>query len=152
MTDIISNKTPWQIKIIAVITALQLGRLGAVQFFQLASKGELSLLFALPAGIGDIFIGITAPVAIFLLLNKERRNSRARKLLVGWNILGILDLAMAVGLGIITDFPMEARIKTFLVIDSPLSIVPMIAVPLCVIFHAISAYFLSTEKIKKYFT
>jgi hypothetical protein len=88
--------------------------------------GTLAGRFAVPAGVGDMLVGILAlPVA--LLLHRGVRG--ARGLAAGWNVLGILDLVNAVTLGVLTAAAPVAY---------PLVLIPAFAVPLSLLLHAVS--------------
>jgi hypothetical protein len=63
------------------------------------SRGAMSGTFALPAGAGDVLVGVLAlPVAYLLHVGAPS----ARWLAVGWNILGLVDFAIAIGIGILS--------------------------------------------------
>jgi hypothetical protein len=96
--------------------------------------GLLPAVFALPAGLGDTLVGILAlPVAGMV--------TRSRLAGVAWNLLGILDLADAVLLGILTSAgPLQLIVpdRANLVGGYPLVLVPAFAVPLSVLLHSLS--------------
>ena len=86
------------------------------------STGVLPGAFALPAGIGDTLVGILA-VPVAGIVNRNRAAG------AGWNLLGILDLVDAFVLGTLAvqgQFPY------------PLVLIPTFAVPLSILFHAVS--------------
>src|SRR5919197_1304459 len=67
-----------------LLTAIQAWRAGGLGFLALAAHGVLPGLFAWPAGLGDIAIGVTAPwVAITLM---RRPAFAASGLFVLWNV------------------------------------------------------------------
>jgi len=114
--------------------------LGAL-FVILLALGQLPAHFAEPAGWGDVFVGVTAPL---VALGLARGWSGARALAVGWNVFGLLDLFVAVGMG--TGFlapylvpelgsrvPPAAAMGAF-----PMILVPTFAVPLSIILHVIA--------------
>ena len=72
--------------------------LGAI-FLILSATGTLPRLFALPAGVGDILVGLSAPV---VGLAYARAPQKAAGLIAAWNVLGLLDLIDALGLGFLT--------------------------------------------------
>ena len=103
------------------------------------SRGELSRTFALPAGGGDVLVGLLAlPVAYLLLANPASGRGAA----IAWNILGLVDFAIAVGIGvlsapgplqvIIPDRP-NAQLGSF-----PTVMIPAFAVPSSILLHALS--------------
>lgn len=78
--------------------------LGAV-FLILHGRGQLPTLFAYPAAAGDVLVGVTAPVAAWVLAFRtdevHRRGSPWRAAVIGWNVLGFAEMLMAVTLGTI---------------------------------------------------
>lgn len=72
-------------------------RVLGVSFLVLHSQGRLPAPFALTAGWGDIAIGLTAPLVAWLV---AARGAHARGTLAIWNALGLLDLIVAVSLGV----------------------------------------------------
>jgi len=121
------------------LVGVQLYRIIGAVFLVLLAQGQLPAHFALPAGWGDVAIGITAPL-VALALARGVRGSRA--LAVAWNVLGLIDLVVAVGMG--TGFlapilapglgrvPPAAAMQMF-----PLILVPAFAVPVSVLLHLI---------------
>jgi len=102
-----------------------------IAFIMLHNRRMLAGGFAVPAGWGDIAVGVTAPlVAAFLI---ERRAS-----LLLWHILAMLDLVMAVaiaaGFGLALPNWLEA-LRHF-----PLSLLPLFAVPLTLQVHIAAIY------------
>lgn len=71
-----------------------------VSFLVLHTQGRLPASFALTAGWGDIAIGVTAPLVAWLIAT---RGTQARRPLLMWNTLGLLDLIVAVTLGIVSS-------------------------------------------------
>jgi hypothetical protein len=94
-------------------------------------------VFALPAGWGDIAIGITAPLVAWLW--KPQPPARA---FVVWNLLGSLDLVMAVTLGVLASATpvgvLAGDVTTRPMGQFPLSLIPTFFVPLLLIFHLIA--------------
>ena len=74
--------------------AIQAWRVGGLGFIALYVYGILPGEFALPAGLGDIAIGVTAPWIVIALI--RRPGFASSPLFVTWNVLGILDLIVAV--------------------------------------------------------
>jgi len=73
------------------ITMFHLWRLlPGVVFLILYFLGLLPFRFAVPGGVGDIFIALTAPVVA------NRLEFARKKILFCWHILGLLDLLMVV--------------------------------------------------------
>jgi hypothetical protein len=118
---------------------LHLWRLEGLVFLALMMTGHLPGLFAIPAGVGDVLIAVTAPwVARTLTAPGGVRRA------VLWNLLGMLDLVVAVSLGVMTSpgptqvfetTPTSAYIATF-----PLVLVPTFLVPLALTLHVVSLW------------
>src|SRR6185312_329562 len=81
------------------LVGVQLYRALGVIFLILYASGKLPSLFAWPAGIGDIAIGLLAPVVGFAYARAPRDTA---DLVRGWNVFGILDLIVAVTTGFLT--------------------------------------------------
>jgi hypothetical protein len=114
-------------------------RVEGVVFIALAFYERVPWLWALPAGLGDILIGISA---FFLARDRDLKHAR-RKLLV-FNVFGLLDLAVAVALGVMTN---PGRTQVFHTVPSgemltrfPLALVPSLLVPLAVVLHGSSLW------------
>jgi hypothetical protein len=116
-----------------LVTMLHAWRLGGFSFLVLYAYGILPGLFALPAGLGDMAIGVTAPFVAFRLIGA---NHRTRFLV--WQTLGILDLVVAVSMGALSQFVLPLGPGAFPMAVLPLSLIPTFAVPLLLILHIIS--------------
>jgi hypothetical protein len=119
-----------------VLTLLQTWRIGGFTFVVLYSYGILPGVFALPAGLGDMAIGATAPlVAIYIADVAHRRR------FIVWQILGVFDLLLAVTLGVLASASPIGVLARGLTTDAmselPLSLIPTFAVPLLLILHII---------------
>jgi hypothetical protein len=120
-------------KITSLLIAVHIWRIGGIFFIWGMTQGLLDPAFAIPAGVGDILIGVTAiPFAIFLW----KGYSWSKYSLVVWSVLGIADLVNAVTLGRITspDFS-SSTMATF-----PWILVPTVGVPLGLALHGITLY------------
>jgi hypothetical protein len=120
-------------KITSLLIAVQTYRIGGIAFLWGMTQGLLDPAFAIPAGVGDILIGVTAiPFAIFLW----KGYSWSKYSLVVWSVLGIADLVNAVTLGRITspDFS-SSTMATF-----PWILVPTVGLPLGLALHGITLY------------
>jgi hypothetical protein len=115
-----------------MLTIAHTWRTGGFVFLVLFTFGILPGIFAIPAGAGDMLIGLTAPFVAWKLAGGADRNR-----FILWQSLGILDLVTAVSLGttaqLITPHAVGMQAMTVL----PLSMIPTFAVPLLIIFHAI---------------
>ncbi len=120
-------------KTTSLLIAVQTYRIGGLFFLWGMTQGLLDPAFAIPAGVGDILIGVTAiPFAIFLW----KGYSWSKYAVVVWSVLGIADLVNAVTLGRITspDFS-TSTMATF-----PWILVPTVGVPLGLALHIITLY------------
>jgi len=114
------------------LTLVQSWRVAGYAFLVLYAYNILPGLFALPAGWGDVFIGLTAPFAAMSLANPTHRRS-----FIFWQILGIADLILAVTLGSLAWLIAPHGIPTSPNTALPLSLIPTFAVPLLLILHVI---------------
>jgi hypothetical protein len=115
------------------LTLLQSLRAGGLVVVILYAGGLLPGVFALPAGLGDFAIGITAPLfgAIWLAGNLV-----PRPLLVAWHLLGLLDLTVAATLAVLVATGLlAAEPTTSIVATLPLSLIPTFELPLFFIAH-----------------
>jgi hypothetical protein len=121
-----------------VATATQAWRLGGYMFLVLYSYGYLPGYFAWPAAVGDMFVGATAP---FLLYKIGKVGFVQSRTFVYWNILGMLDLVVAVGMGglgsLLADNP-AGVFPTTIMSQLPLVMVPTFFVPLFLVLHVIA--------------
>jgi hypothetical protein len=122
-----------------LLTALQAWRAGGLGFIALSTHGVLPGLFAWPAGLGDIAIGVTAPwMALALARDRAFAGTRAY---AAWNRLGILDLVVAVSLGTASSGVLPAfagNVTTAAMAQLPLVLIPAYFVPLFVMLHAVA--------------
>jgi hypothetical protein len=123
------------------LNGVQLYRTIGAMFLVLLAQGQLPAHFALPAGWGDVVVGLTAPL-VALTLARGMRGSRT--LAVAWNVFGLLDLVVAVGMG--TGFlapvlvpelgPRVAPAAAMGVF--PMILVPAFAVPVSALLHLLA--------------
>ena len=119
------------------IVAVQLYRALGVIFLILYATDKLPGLFAWPAGVGDIMVGLLAPIVALAYARDARRNAG---LVTAWNVFGILDLVVAVTTGFITS-PTPLFIYTppnELISVFPLVLIPVYLVPLWILLHLAS--------------
>jgi len=114
------------------LTFVQSWRIAGFTFLVLYAAGMLPGGFALPAGWGDIAIGVTAP----LVASKFATSSHRRVFLL-WQILGIVDLVMAIALGTLARLISPHGVPTGVMTVLPMSLIPTFAVPLLIILHLI---------------
>jgi hypothetical protein len=115
-----------------LLTAAQSSRILGFVFVLAEARGALPALFALPAGYGDMFIGITAAFAAWQLSTPQHRIS-----FIFWQFLGITDLVTAVSLGVTARFLVPYGPTTAPMTTLPLSLIPTFFVPLYLILHII---------------
>jgi hypothetical protein len=92
--------------------------------------------FALPAGFGDVTVGLLAvPIATLYASNA----AGSRGLVTAWNILGMIDLTVAVTMGVLTSVQIvHTATPATLVGEFPLVMIPFYAVPLSFVLHIAS--------------
>jgi hypothetical protein len=122
----------------AWLVGLQVYRIFGGVFLAQLALGKLSAVFALPAGIGDVMVGLLAlPVAFYL----HRNPAGGRAAAVAWNLFGVLDLVVAITLGFLST---TGRLQGLGVVPTPLSyplvMIPAFAVPLSIILHGVSLW------------
>ena len=105
----------------------------------LMAGGQMPALWALPAGIGDVIVGAMSPwIAARVGTSQGRRDA------IIFNLFGMADLVVAVGLGIMTS-PGPAQVfhtipTSELATRFPLALVPTFLVPLAFALHVISLW------------
>jgi hypothetical protein len=120
-----------------LLTLAQTWRVGGIVFLILFQNGALPAVFAIPAGWGDIAIGITAPIVAWYW-----RRPFPTKTFVVWNLIGSFDLVLAVTLGVLASRTpigiLAGDVSTQLMGQFPLSLIPTFFVPLLLILHLIA--------------
>ena len=114
---------------------IQAWRFAGLGFLALYAYRVLPGLFAWPAGLGDIAIGVSAPWLILALIRRPR--FAAGNTFVVWNLLGILDLIVAVGTGALASALAlgAGEVTTAPMARLPLVLIPGYFVPLFVMLH-----------------
>ena len=120
-------------KTTSLLVAVHAWRVIGIAFLWGVSQGILPPAFGIPAGVGDVLIGVTAiPFAYFL----RKGFGWSKYALVVWSVLGIADLVNAVSLGLITASAFPGSTMT----TSPWVLVPTVGVSLALILHGITLY------------
>lgn len=120
-------------KTTSILVALHTWRIAGIAFLWGMTQGILEPAFAIPAGLGDILIGVTAiPFAIFLW----QRRSWAKYAVIVWSVLGIADLVNAISLGLLTS--PQSGISTMTTF--PWLLIPTVGVPLALALHGVVLY------------
>src|SRR5580704_3142023 len=128
----------------ALVLSLDLRLVSAVQAWRFAGFGFLALYaydvlpasFALPAGLGDIAIGLSAPWIVLALIRRPGfAGGTAFKV---WNALGVSDLVSAVAtgaLGSVLATGALGEITTAPMARLPLVLIPAYFVPIFLMLH-----------------
>ncbi|HZF26171.1 MAG TPA: hypothetical protein VEZ88_07900 [Steroidobacteraceae bacterium] len=121
---------------VRLATGIQAWRFAGLGFIALQTFKILPGVFTWPAGLGDIAIGATAPfVAIAISLKPEIAASRG---FVIWNLLGLLDLVVAVTIGTLVAsqvISVTDGTTTGPMASLPLLLIPAFLVPMFVMLH-----------------
>jgi hypothetical protein len=128
-----------------LVTGIQAWRFMGLGFLALYTYGILPGLFAWPAGLGDIAIGVTAPWIVLALLRAPA--FAAGRLFRAWNVLGIVDLVVAVSTGVLATalaYGAAPEITTTPMARLPLVLIPALLVPLSTMLH-LTALFQARE-------
>ena len=114
-------------------------RVVGVLFLIVMAQGHLPAAFALPAGLGDIAVGVAAPFVARRLARAPRRAGAVTGA-VRFNVLGLLDLIVAVSIGFLLGpfGPLEVTPSTEALRLLPLALIPTAAVPLAIALHIVS--------------
>jgi hypothetical protein len=119
-----------------LMMGIQAWRFAGLGFLALYTYGILPGMFALPAGVGDIAIGVTAPWILLALIRQP--SFAASKTFVVWNVLGILDLIVAIGTGALSSglaAGVAGEITTAPMAQLPLVLIPAFLVPIFLMLH-----------------
>ncbi|MEN3304576.1 MAG: hypothetical protein V7603_778 [Micromonosporaceae bacterium] len=121
---------------LARLTVPHTFRVVGAAFIVVMALGKLPAAFALPAGLGDIAVGIAAPFIARRLAVGDRTGA------IWFNILGILDLIVAVSIGFLAGLGpsrlLDVSPSTADVALLPLALIPTTAVPLALALHVTS--------------
>ena len=121
------------------LVGLQVYRVFGGVFLVGWARGAIPGVFGLPAGIGDVATGLMAlPVAYSLIAG----SGDARRAAIAWNIFGLTDFAIAVGIGLaITPGPLQLIVPSIpntVAGAYPTVLIPAFAVPSSILLHALS--------------
>jgi hypothetical protein len=123
---------------LARITALQTYRVIGGLFLVALALGEIPAVFALPAGLGDIAVGVAAP----FVARRLARDPSARTGAIGFHLLGMLDLVVAVTIGVLAAPGRLNLLHTVPTTEQlallPLNLIPTAAVPVVVVLHIVA--------------
>ena len=119
-----------------LIAGIQAWRWAGLGFLSLYAYNVLPGIFALPAGLGDMAIGFTAPWIILGLVRRPDFATSAA--FIRWNVLGILDLVVALTIGTLLatlSTGAAGEISTAPMATLPLLLIPAFLVPLFLMLH-----------------
>lgn len=124
----------WDLRL---LTAIQARRVIGFAMVVLLAFGTLPGVFAWPAGLGDVMVGLVAPYyAVRLMDRPETATDRG---FVLWNWLGIFDFAVALATGIAASGAIPAITGTGATTAAmsvlPMALLPGFFVPLFFITH-----------------
>jgi hypothetical protein len=130
------------------VRKLQLPTLIAIQTYRIVgasflvaswTQSTLPAAFALPAGFGDVAIGLLAP---FVAAAVSRGAPGHRVWAIAWNIAGLVDLACAVFLGITHSSSLLGVFTTHPTTDAlaryPFNLITTFLVPIAIVLHALA--------------
>lgn len=126
-------------------------RLMGFAFLLLLVQTQLPAVFALPAGLGDMLVGVEA-IFVARLFARRAASAPAMGLLLG--VMGIADFVVALTIGFLASTtPLQlihVTPSTDLVTVLPLVMVPTFGVPLFIVLHGLSiGRLLSREKVTR---
>ncbi|MGA9489838.1 MAG: hypothetical protein WBV80_06240 [Mycobacterium sp.] len=124
------------------LTVPQIFRVEGVTFLVAMALGRLPAVFALPAGLGDIAIGVEA---VFVARNLRRGVGGRR--VVWFNVLGLVDLVVALGIGFAAA-PAALRLLSVSPSTEAISLLPLALIPATVVPLAAALHLLSLQKLR----
>lgn len=120
-----------------LVAGMQAWRWAGLGFLSLYAHNVLPAAFALPAGLGDMTVGLVAPWMVLELARQPQ--FAASRSFRRWNLFGILDLLIAIGIGtVLASFATgrPGEISTAPMATLPLLLIPAFLVPLFLMLHA----------------
>jgi hypothetical protein len=107
-----------------------------VLFLLVMALGDLPAIFALPAGLGDIAVGLAAPTVARRLATGDRQGA------VRFHLLGLPDLVVAITIGYLAGLgpyqPFDIVPSTEPLSLLPLALVTTVAVPTAIALHVVA--------------
>jgi uncharacterized membrane protein len=121
------------------VIAVQFYRVEGAIFLMLYASNLLPGPFALPAGVGDVTVGI---LALAIGINTSGDRQLTSRTVLRWNLFGLADLIIALATGFLTS-PSPFQMFAFdhpneLISVFPLVLIPTFLVPLAIILHIFS--------------
>lgn len=121
-----------------LLTGLQAWRILGGLFLAVYAFGHLPGLFAWPAGLGDMAVGLAAPFAAAALRHAPGLLTSARFRL--FHYLGLFDFVIAISVGIAARGTIDGLVgpvTTAAMGQVPLVLIPTLAVPAFIVLHLI---------------
>jgi hypothetical protein len=133
-----------------LLIGVQVYRVLGVIFLVLFAQGRMPGEFAIPAGWGDLLVGVSAPLLAWLYRSDP---VRWRGLAVLWSVFGLADLAVAITMGVLTAPGGAQRLAldapNSLIASFPLVLVPTVLVPVSILLHLLSLRLLKTGSVRQ---
>jgi hypothetical protein len=118
------------------LIALQTFRIIGITFVVAWLAGTLPAGFALPAGLGDIAVGLSAPFVAAAVVQRRRHHAALAR---WWSVAAVADLVIAVTSGVLhSSTPLgvlAGPVTTDGMAVYPLSLIPTFLVPLALLLH-----------------
>jgi hypothetical protein len=127
------------------IVSIQAFRVEGLIFLILYAGGRLPGAFALPAGVGDVIVGLLAPIVGIAYMRGWRNSAGWVRV---WNLLGIADLIVALATGFLTS-PSPVQL---LALDRPnelISAFPLVMIPVFLVPFAALLHLASLQKVRQ---
>lgn len=124
-----------------LVIGVQAWRFAGFGFLALYAHHLLPGLFALPAGLGDMAIGLTAPWIVLALT--RRPEFAASNGFVFWHFIGLVDLVVALTTGILgsgSAIGIGGEITTDVMGQLPLVLIPCYFVPIFIMLHVTALF------------
>jgi len=109
------------------------------------ARGVIPSLFALPAGIGDVTTGLLALPVAYSLVSQSGGAVRGA---IAWNIFGLLDFTIAVGIGLATS-PGPFQLIVPSVPNTGLGLYPTVLIPAFAVPSSILLHVLSLRQLRR---
>ena len=136
----VQNSASSSIKIVRIITAIQVIRLAGIQLILKVQAGLFPSYFAYPFGVGDLFIGLFAlPIAYMLRTGGTRKYA----LVIAWNSVGLADLLFA------STVASYGGLNPTIITDLQTALV---VVPVSMLLHVVTIALLITKPLKQFFS
>lgn len=149
MAALLFSRVPAVSRILAQPDALwrlampQIFRPVGVSFLVAMALGQLPAVFALPAGLGDLAVGVEA-VFVARTLGRGVVDSRV----VWFNVLGLVDLVVAGAIGV-TAAPGLARLLVVSPSTEAISLLPLALILTTIVPLATALHLLSLQKLRR---